>query len=140
MALYGSQEWLDAYRSRINESESYRKAAATWEGDLALVIEAEPASDWQRTQAGVLDLWHGECRDARLVDEAGAANAAFAIRAPYSRWKQVMRRELDPVMGIMQGKLRLRGDMGVLMRYVAAAKELVNLAGEVPTEFPDERG
>jgi putative sterol carrier protein len=139
MALYGSQEWLDAYKSRINESESYRKAAATWEGDLALVIEAEPSSGWEETQAGLLDLWHGECRDARVVDEAGAAQARFAIRAPYSRWKQVMRRELDPVGGIMQGKLRLRGDMGVLMRYVAASKELVNLAAEVPTEFPDEQ-
>jgi putative sterol carrier protein len=138
MALYGSQEWLDAYRSRINESESYRKAAATWEGDLALVIEAEPSSGWNETQAGLLDLMHGECRDARVVDEATAATAKFAIRAPYSRWKQVVRKELDPIMGIMQGKLRLRGDMGVMMRYVAASKELVILASEVPTEFPDE--
>jgi putative sterol carrier protein len=139
MALYGSQEWLDAYKTRLNESESYKQAAAGWEGELALVIEAEPESGWTETQAGLLDLWHGECRDAKVVDEAGAGTAKFAIRAPYSRWKQVMRKELDPISGVMTGKLRLRGDMGVLMRHVAAAKELVNVATSVPTEFPDER-
>jgi hypothetical protein len=29
--------------------------------------------------------------------------AQFVFRAPYSRWKQVIRRELEPVRGMMQG-------------------------------------
>ena len=39
---------------------------------------------------------------------------------------------------MMQGKLRVRGDLATIVRQVRAANELVNLIGEVPTEFPDE--
>jgi putative sterol carrier protein len=61
------------------------------------------------------------------------------IRAPYSRWKDVVRGDLDPVKGMMQGKLKLRGDLAMIVRYVRAANELVNLTTQVPTEFLDER-
>ena len=64
--------------------------------------------------------------------------AKFIIRAPYTRWKEVIRKELDPVKGMMQGKLKLRGDLPTIVRYVKAANELVNLAASVPTEFVDE--
>jgi putative sterol carrier protein len=61
------------------------------------------------------------------------------IRAPYSRWKDVVRGDLDPVKGMMQGKLKLKGDLPTIVRYVKAANELVNLAQTVPTEFVDEQ-
>jgi putative sterol carrier protein len=60
------------------------------------------------------------------------------IRAPYSRWKDVLRGDLDPVKGMMQGKLRVQGDLPTIVRYVRAANELVRLTGTVETEFPDE--
>ena len=60
------------------------------------------------------------------------------IRAPYSRWKDVLRGDLDPIKGMMQGKLKLRGDLPTIVRYVKAANELVSLTMAVPTEFPDE--
>ena len=39
----------------------------------------------------------------------------------------------------MQGKLKLKGDLPTIVRYVKAANVLVNLAGSVPTEFVDEQ-
>ena len=39
----------------------------------------------------------------------------------------------------MQGKLRVRGDLPTIVRYVKAANELVRLTGLVETEFQDER-
>jgi putative sterol carrier protein len=85
-----------------------------------------------------LDLWHGECRDGRLVRPEDGERARFVIRAPYSRWKEVIRGELDPVKGMMQGKLKLRGDLPTIVKYVRAANELVTVAQTVPTEFADE--
>ena len=38
----------------------------------------------------------------------------------------------------MQGKLRVRGDLPTIVRYVQAANELVHLTSRVPTEFQDE--
>ena len=139
MAIFPSDEWLGLYRDAINASSEYRQAAAGWEGDITFVFEAEPDKHVPDTLWGWLDLWHGECRGARLVLPEEGERAPYVIRAPYTRWKEVLEGDLDPVKGMMQGKLKLHGDMPTIVRYVRAANELVNLTMEVPTEFLDGR-
>jgi putative sterol carrier protein len=141
VAVFPSAEWLDLYAQRINESPEYREAAASWEGDVSYVFEAEPDKGLAEETWAWLDLWHGACRGHRYaVPPEEGERAKFIIRAPYSRWKEVINKELDPVKGMMQGKLKLRGDLPTIVRYVKAANELVNLAASVPTEFVDEAG
>jgi putative sterol carrier protein len=138
VALFPSEEWMTIYRERINASEEYREAAATWEAPIAFALEAEPDRGVPGDLWALLDLWHGECRDARMVEPTEGERAAFVIRAPYSRWKEVLRGDLDPVKGMMQGKLRLQGDLATIVRHVRAANELVHLTMQVPTQFLDE--
>ena len=138
MALFPTDPWFQRLVERINASAEYRDAAATWEGDIAFVIEAEPDRGVPADVWGYLDLWHGECRGGGVVDAERGGSARYVIRAPYSRWKEVLLGELDPVKGMMQGKLKVRGDLPTIVRYVRAANELVNLTGTVETEFPDE--
>jgi putative sterol carrier protein len=92
------------------------------------------------TRSGPGSTCGGDCREAKygITPEEGE-KAMFIIRAPYSRWKEVIRKELDPVKGMMQGKLKLKGDLPTIVRYVKAANELVNLASRVPTQFVDEK-
>ena len=140
MAEFPSSEWLDVYVQRINESSDYKEAAATWEGDISYVFEAEPDKGIPQEIWAWLDLWHGECRDAKYgVGQTEGDRAKFVIRAPYSRWKEIIKKELDPIKAMMQGKLKLKGDLPTIVRYVKAANELVNLAASVPTEFVDEK-
>ena len=140
MPEFPSAAWLDEYVDRINASPEYREAAATWEGDVSYVFEAEPERGIPEEIWSWLDLWHGECRDHRYgVSAEEGGRAKFIIRAPYTRWKEVIRKELDPIKGMMQGKLKLKGDLPTIVRYVKAANELVNLAASVQTEFVDER-
>ena len=138
MARFPEEEWLKEFVERLNQSSSYREAAATWEGDVALVIEAEPDKGVPEDVWAWLDLWHGECREGRITSEEEGSKAKFIVRAPYSRWKEVIRKELDPVKAMMQGKLKLKGDLPTIVRHVKATNELVNLSQTVPTEFPDE--
>jgi putative sterol carrier protein len=138
MPRFPSEPWIREFVDRINASEAYREAAATWEGEVAFVIEAEPDKGVPEDVWALLDLWHGECRGGGVTDPERGEGAPYLIRAPYSRWKEVLRGELDPVKGMMQGKLRLRGDLQTIVRYVRAANELVRLTREVDTEFPDE--
>ncbi len=138
MAVFPSDEWLAIYRERINGSAEYREAAASWEGAIAFVFEAEPDRGVPEDLWALLDLWHGECREARMADPGEGERAPYVIRAPYSRWKEVLAGDLDPVRGMMQGKLKLRGDLPTIIRYVRAANELVHLTITVPTEFLDE--
>jgi putative sterol carrier protein len=138
MAEFPSASWLEEYVKRINDSSDYREAAGTWEGDVAFVFEAEPDKGLPEDIWAWLDLWHGECREGKLVSAEEGEKSRFIIRAPYSRWKEVIKKELDPVKGMMQGKLKLKGDLPTIVRYVKASNELVNLASSVPTEFVDE--
>lgn len=140
MSVFPSEEWLSAYVEQINASKEYEEAAATWEGDLSYVFEREPDKGVPEDVWVWIDLWHGKCRGARFgVTSDEGEKAKFTIRAPYSRWKEVIRRELDPIKGMMQGKLKLKGDLPTIVRYVKAANELVNIAASVPTEFVDEK-
>jgi putative sterol carrier protein len=135
---FPTQAWFDRFRVHINASDEYREAASEWEGDIAFLIKAEPDRGVPADVWGWLDLWHGECRGAGLIDDERAAAAAYAITAPYTRWKDVLAGDLDPIKGMMQGKLKVRGDLPTIVRQVRAATELVRLTGEVPTRFPDE--
>ena len=139
MALFPSEEWMTIYRDRINGSPEYREGAATWEGAIAFVFEAEPDRGVPEDLWALLDLWHGECRAARMLEPGEEGGAPYVIRAPYSRWKEVLRGDLDPVKGMMQGKLKVQGDLATIVRYVRAANELVHLTMQVPTQFLDER-
>jgi putative sterol carrier protein len=135
VALFPSEEWLGLYRDLINGSDEYREAARTWEGDIAFVFEAEPDRGVPEDLVAWLDLRRGVCHGARMIDAAEGADAEYEIRAPYSRWREVVLGDLDPVKGMMQGKLKVRGDLPNIVRHVRAANELVHLTTRVPTEF-----
>ncbi|MFN8232857.1 MAG: SCP2 sterol-binding domain-containing protein [Actinomycetota bacterium] len=137
MPLFPSDAWFQDFVEVINASERYREVAADWEGDVAFAIEAEPDKGVPLTVYGWLDLWHGACRSGGIVDEPKASGSRYLIRAPFSRWRDLLEGDLDPIRGMMQGKLRVRGDLPTILRYVNAANELVHLTGSVSTSYPE---
>jgi putative sterol carrier protein len=135
---FPTDEWFQAFIVRINASDEYKVAAGDWEGDVAFLVEAEPDLGVARDVWGYLDLWHGVCRGGGVVTAERGSSAAYLLSAPYTRWKHIVLGQLDPIKGMMQGKLKVRGDLPTIVRYVRAANELVRLTGEVDTVFPDE--
>jgi putative sterol carrier protein len=138
MPIFPSEQWIELLVECVNASAEYREAAETWEGDCSFVFGAEPDKGLPEDVWAWLDLWHGTCRAGRIVSPEEGSAARFVIRAPYSRWKDVLRGELDPIRGMMQGKLKVQGDLPTIVRYVGAANELVHLTTTIPTEFVDE--
>jgi len=138
MPAFPTDEWFQAFIGAVNASAAYEEYAASWEGDAVLQIEAEPDKGVPEDVYGLLDLWHGKCRGGGVVEASRADAAEFAIRAPYSRWKDVILGDLEPIKGLTQGKLRVRGDLPKILRFVRATQELAYIAGEVDTTFPDD--
>jgi len=137
--VFPSAEWAAAYREAVNASEAYRRAGAGWtHGAVALVIKADDAIGLSQPVGIWLDLDRGVCRDARVVSPEEAARAPFCIGGEYARWRQVLNRELEPIAAMMQRKLELKGQMTIIVRFVEAAKELVNAAARIPTRFLGE--
>ncbi len=138
MPEFPTEPWFEEFIEKINASQEYEIAAAAWEGDIAFQIEAEPDKNMPEDVWALLDLWHGKCRGGGVIDAERAASAQYLLKAPYSRWKQVLLGDLDPIKGMMQGKLRVLGDLPTIVRQVRAANELVYLTSTVETIFPDE--
>lgn len=132
MPTFPSREWIEAYRDRVNANEAYAEAARDWEGDFLFVVEAGKG---QGESTFYVDLWHGQCREARLLGPGEAVSAAFTYRGPYENWVRLIQGEIDPIKGLLTGKFRLQGSMMKVMRYTKAAKLLVETASQVPTEF-----
>jgi putative sterol carrier protein len=138
--LFPSAEWCSAYKDAINANGAYRAAAKDWtHGAVAMVVSADPSIGITSDMAMWLDMDQGTCRDCRLVARDEAEKAAFVIVATYARWKEVIRKELDPTKGMMQNKLKLtKGHMPTMVKYVTSNKELVESTTRVPTQFMDE--
>jgi putative sterol carrier protein len=117
----------------LNESDDYRSAAATWEGGVGLLLDdGEPAG----RRAVVLDLWHGACRSAGITDPDNLDAAEYVFRGSTPAWRQILTEGGSPVLALMTGKIRLaKGELTALLPYAGAARELLRLAGSVPTRF-----
>jgi putative sterol carrier protein len=135
MVKFPSDEWMKALMVEVNKSESYRKAATTWEGDFNFVVE--PGSGLPQEVVLYIDLWHGEARFAAMLANPGERTPEFTIRAPLGTWRRVIEKKLDPIQGMITGQLKLTGTLSKIMRAPKAAAELVNCATRVPTEFPE---
>jgi putative sterol carrier protein len=137
---FPSPEWAAEFKTAIERSVAYKAAGATWtHGAVAMVVKADPSIGIPEDIGLWLDLDRGVCRDARVVGKDEAQKAPFCITGDYARWKQVIRKELDPIKGMMQKKLELKGQMTIIVKYVNASKELVECATQVPTTFLDEK-
>jgi putative sterol carrier protein len=133
-----SDEWIATYKDSINGNPDYKVAAAEWtHGVVALVCKAQ-APAFAADKGIWLDLDRGVCRAARGVSPAEAAAAPFCITGEYARWKSVLKKELDPIKGMLQGKLKLKGDLPTIVREVKSAQALVNSAASMDTTFADE--
>jgi putative sterol carrier protein len=133
-----SPEWAQAFKEEINKSEAYRKAGFGWQWTVGLVVEAEPDRNFPESRGVVMDLFEGEARDIRVGTASEAQACDFVITAPYSRWKQVATKELDATRGMLQGKLKLKGNLPTVVRYTKASQEMTECTTRVPVNWPDE--
>ena len=134
--VFPSRDWADRYKSELNQSEAYRTAASTWHhGAIAFVVHPDPDLGLPDGFCLWLDVDGGTCRGAREVSIEKARQAPFCLVAPYSRWKKVIERRLDPIAGMVTRQLVLEGDLLTMMRYVRSAKAMVQCATRVPSTF-----
>lgn len=136
--VMGSPEWVAEFEKLVQEDEQYKEVAKTWEGTVVIHILAKPSAGLPKDIYMLMDLWHGDCRSIRLVPKEAGENADFVLTGDLERWQAVMKKELDVVKAMMQGKIKLKGSLPKIVRYVKASIRLVDLAAQVETLFHTE--
>lgn len=133
MVHFPSEEWTNRFKEELNKNATYQEVAKEWEGDFLFIIT--PDETYKKETILYIDLWHGKCRKAYIADKN--QKAAFTFKGPYSYWKKVINKELDPIRGLIRGLFLLEGDSKIILDQTKAAQELVNTASCIPTEFED---
>ncbi len=137
---FGTQEWATAYCKAINENENYKDAAGPngfppdgWEGDFLFIVE--PSGNLDHEIRMFVGLYHGECTGARILAEGEEVETEYVYSGPYDAWVAVLKKELDPIRGLLAGKFKLQGDMAKVLKATRAAQELVVSTTTIDTEF-----
>ena len=131
--LFFSEEWVKRFVEELNKNQSYFEAAKDWEGDFLFIINAG-----QKVKSEIviyLDLWHGKCRDYKVLPDRGAKKAEFIFEGSYDNWEKLAKGQLDPIKALLMRKFKLSGSMTKIMKNVKAASELAKNCSRVPTKF-----
>jgi putative sterol carrier protein len=130
---FPSDEWIKELCTRLNTSEAYAQAAATWEGDNIFIVL--PDESYPDTTYIYINLQHGKASDARALKSLDEQTALFTTSAPFNTWRKVLEGRLDPIQGIFSGKLKLVGSLAQIQRTPKATYELVKVASTINTDF-----
>ena len=101
-----SDEWAQALKTELNASDSFKEAATGKTATIQQVIGAgdDAVSYWIRISDGAIDMGIGatETPDATITETYETAVA-------------LARSELSPVTAFMTGKVKIAGNMGMLL-------------------------
>lgn len=120
-----SEEWLAEVEARLNASDAFR-AKATADATIQQVV---PAPDrerryWIRIEGGAARVGSGDAPDADVT-----------ITQDLSVATAMAKRELNPVTAFMTGRLKVTGDMGLLMKLQSAISELPGAMDGVEVDY-----
>jgi putative sterol carrier protein len=140
MPVFPSEEWVKAWVALANGSAEFEASGKEWEGAVALVIEPDRPNGVDQPLYVRLEGRHGKWISSDVGwSSALAENAVFLLRARYGRWKDVVKQELHPIRGLLQGKLRVEGHLPAILKWMDSMAILAELAGRIETEFADEQ-
>ena len=133
-AIFPSEEWLKGLEVKINTDKKYADIARNWEGDLVFVIE--PEGNLKEQLTFYLDLWHGTCRKVEYKPALESyPNPVFTLSASYGNITAILSGKLNPMTAMMTNKLKVRGNMGYMMRNVPIVLDFVRVVQEATEEI-----
>ena len=133
MAKFPTDEWLQALIDKLNSDEQYARIAHKWEGDMVVAIEPEGPITTEKIY--YLDLWHGACREGYVLENGEDVNPALFLSAPYFTFVKILKGDLPVLQALLTHKIRLKGNMALLMRNVPTVLDFVRCASEVSDSY-----
>ena len=110
-----------------NADEEFTKAAGTTSARIQQVISrdgGEPAHYWTIVDGGRIQLGVGDIE-----------NPDATITQGYDTAVALARREANPVTAFMMGKVKVDGNMGLLMGLAGALSKLADVMSRLDVEY-----
>lgn len=123
--------WAAEYCQALNDSPGYEDAAKGWGVDFdgGMFFIMGKCGEIEDDIASFLDLKDGKCLGITIIPpgEDPPRPPTLTLKGTFLLWRKLAFKELDPIQCLMQGTLKLEGDMGLAMKYARAAMELANV-------------
>jgi putative sterol carrier protein len=130
---FASTSWVDAWVELMNADDRFRAEGQGWVGSIGCVINSDDSGGpppiymrlsgadghWDAAQAGPA---------ATLVEDV-----TVRLEGPRHTWRLVIDQDLNPIRAMVQGRLRVHGQLSALLRFHRAIVLMAQLAGDVDT-------
>ena len=130
---FPDRAWVEGLKNKLNNDEKYARIARDWEGDL--VFHIEPDELLEEPLTIYLDLWHGKCRAAEILEAGETPDPTFSLRGPYHHFVRVLTGEWQTMQALLTRKLKLEGNMAYMLRNVPTILEFVRCCQEITTTY-----
>ena len=121
-----SREWADALTEEVNGDEAFAAAASGQRARIQQVIATTDGEKryWTTIEDGKIAMGMGD------LDGPDAT-----IRQSYDTAVALAKRELSPVTGFMMGKIKVEGNMGMLMGLAGALGKLADAMARLDVAY-----
>src|SRR3989338_3637869 len=135
--LMFSKEHIQAIVDLVNKDEFIAQKGGELDLTLQLVIKLDPSTssfDKLRTSlraGGHNSAYKFNFEKGKIVRLDNDEDAPYVISAPADSWQLVFLGKLDPFVAVMQGKMKLKGELGKLSRWYVPFSRLFELFKQV---------
>jgi putative sterol carrier protein len=121
-----SPEWADALTAEVNADPDFATAAGGQRARIQQVIASDAGEQryWTTIEGGKIAMGMGD------LDGPDAT-----IRQSYDTAVALAKRELSPVTGFMMGRIKVEGNMGMLMGLAGALGKLADAMARLDVEY-----
>ena len=121
-----SDEWAQALKTELNANDAFRQAAAGQNATIQQVIAdgGEDTHYWIKIADGTIDMGIGD------VDAPDAT-----ITQGYETAVKLAKSELSAVTAFMTGKIKIAGNMGLLLGLQGALAQLPDAIAKIDVEY-----
>ena len=121
-----STDWADAVKAQLNANEAFRQAASGQRATIQQVISSGDGDThyWIEIADGQIDMGVGD-----------ADGADATITQSYETAVKLAKSELSVVTAFMTGKVKVAGNMGLLMGLQGALSQLPPAMQAVDTDY-----
>jgi putative sterol carrier protein len=121
-----SDGWADALKGELNRDATFRQAATGHRATIQQIITGTEGEThyWIRIADGQIDLGVGD-----VPDEDATITQSYETAAALARG------ELSPVTAYMTGKLKIAGNMGMILGLQGALSRLPAAMARIDVEY-----